>query len=139
MTNLLHKDLTDGILKTYYDVYNRLGFGFLERVYENALAYELRKRGYLVAQQQSITVWYDGVAIGEFFADLVVNNLVIVELKSVERLIPEHEAQLFNYLKATTIEVGLLLNFGPEPQFRRKVFESARKKSPNGSNPKNPR
>jgi GxxExxY protein len=130
MTNLLHKELTDGILRTFYDVYNRLGYGFMEHVYENALAYELRKRGYAVTQQQPITVWYDSVPVGKFFADLVVDGLVVIELKSAERLVAAHEAQLYNYLKATHIEVGLLLNFGPEPQIRRKIFENARKHSP---------
>ena len=127
MNRLLHKELTDGILKAFYDVYNRLGYGFAERVYENSFVHELRKRGYLVAQQYPITVWYDGLPVGEFFADVVVNEKVILELKAAESIIPEHEAQLLNYLKATHIEVGLLLNFGPEPEFRRRVFEEARK------------
>lgn len=127
MNRLLHKELTDGILKAFYDVYNRLGFGFAERVYENSLVHELRKRRFLVVQQYPINVWYDGLVVGEFFADVVVNEKVILELKAAERIISEHEAQLLNYLKATHIEVGLLLNFGPEPDFRRRVFELARK------------
>ena len=139
MNRLLHKELTDGILKTFYDVYNRLGSGFMERVYENAFVYELRKRGFSVTQQQPITVWYDGIVVGEFFADLVINDKVIIELKAVENVIAEHEAQLLNYLKATHIEVGLLLNFGPHPQFRRRVYEAARKQIPSNNNPENKR
>ena len=121
-----HSELTSAIINAFYQVYNTLGYGFLEKVYENALAHELRKRGFYVIQQAPIKVYYDGVIVGEYYADLLVNGLVIVELKAAEAIAPEHEAQLLNYLKATDIEVGLLLNFGPEPQIRRKIYETAR-------------
>lgn len=122
MADLKHKDVTDGIIGAFYHVYNALGYGFLEKVYENALSHELKLRGFMVAVQEPIAVWYKGVAVGEYFADLLVNRCVIVELKSGVGLSTAHEAQLINYLKATGMEVGLLLNFGPKPQVKRKVF-----------------
>jgi GxxExxY protein len=118
----LHSELTDSILKAYYKVYNTLGYGFLEKVYENALRLELKKQGFKVLQQQSITVFYEAEDVGEYFADLVVNDTIILELKAEEHLAHEHECQLINYLKATAMEVGLLLNFGVKPQHKRKVF-----------------
>ncbi len=121
MVELLQKELTSKILNAFFHVYNQLGYGFLERVYENALAHELRKRGHTVTQQMSIAVYYDGVQVGEYFADLLVDRLVIVELKAAESISKQHQTQLMNYLKATQIEVGLLLNFGPKPEFRRLV------------------
>jgi GxxExxY protein len=124
-----HEDLTERIIAAFYHVYNTLGWGFLEKVYRNALLHELRKRGLDVVPNHQIDVFYDGVHVGEYFADLVVEGAVILELKAAEQLSPEHEAQLLNYLKATNIDVGLLLNFGPKPQVRRKVFETARAKS----------
>jgi len=125
---VLHEDVTRAIIQALYKVYNTLGYGFLEKVYENALAYELARQGLEVRQQWPIKVYYDGHLMGEYFADLLVGSRVIVELKAVENLCPEHEAQLLNYLKATEIEVGLLLNFGPKPDFRRKIFTNDRKK-----------
>jgi GxxExxY protein len=124
--SLKHRDLTDAIINAFYHVYNALGSGFLEKVYENALAYELRKRGYTVAQQLPIKVLYDGQVVGDYYADLVVNNLVILELKAAETVAPDHEAQLLNYLRATRYEIGLLLNFGPKPQVKRKIYDLAR-------------
>ena len=121
-----HKELTDGIIGAFYQVYNSLGYGFLEKVYENAMVHELRKRNYHVAQQSPIKVFYDSVVVGEYFADMLINNLVILELKSVEQIVPAHTAQLLNYLKSTDIEVGLILNFGPKPEVRRKIYETAR-------------
>jgi len=123
-----HSRLTSAIINAFYHVYNTLGYGFLEKVYENALAHELRSRGFDVIQQAPIRVHYDGIVVGEYYADLLINGLVIVELKAAEAIAPEHEAQLLNYLKATEIEVGLLLNFGPEPQVRRKIYETARRR-----------
>jgi len=120
-------ELTGGIINAFYHVYNQLGHGFLEKVYENALAHELRKRKYEVVQQAPIKVCYDGVIVGEYYADLLVNGAVILELKAAASIAPEHEAQLLNYLKATDIDVGLVLNFGPEPQIKRKIFETARR------------
>ncbi len=126
--NLLHKDLTDSILKAYFDVYNELGYGFLEKIYQNSLYLELESRGFKVEAQKQIQVFYKNTEVGEYYADLIVNDLIILELKATEFIIQEHEWQLLNYLRATNIEVGLLLNFGTKPEFRRKVFDNARKK-----------
>ncbi len=123
-----HSDLTSKIINAFYDVYNQLGHGFLEKVYENALAHELRKRGHHVQQQVPIEVFYDGVRVGKYVADLLVDEAVILELKAAEAIAEAHEAQLINYLKATEIDVGLVLNFGPKPQVKRKVYETARQK-----------
>lgn len=125
--DLLHKELTDQILKAYYDVYNALGYGFLEKVYQNSLYLELTSRGFHVEAQKQIKVYYKRMEVGEYYADLMVNNLVILELKAAETIVQEFEWQLLNYLKATQIEVGLLLNFGKKPEFRRKVFGNDRK------------
>lgn len=125
-----HSDLTSAIIGSFYDVYNELGYGFLEKVYENALVYELAKRGLNVHQQMPIKVYYDDQLVGQYFADLLVSDAVIVELKAAEAIAEEHEAQLLNYLKATEIDVGLILNFGPKPQVMRNVFETARVKDP---------
>ena len=124
---LLHKNTTDKIIEAFYYVYNRLGYGFLEKVYENALVIVLRKSGCIVAQQVPIKVLFEGELVGDYYADLIVNGCVIVEAKVAESIAEAHEAQLINYLRATDIEVGLLLNFGPKPEFRRKVFSNARK------------
>jgi GxxExxY protein len=119
---LLHKRITDKILKAFYSVYNTLGYGFLEKVYENALFYELQEMGMKCERQRAIDVMYRSYKVGAYYADLIVEESVIVEIKAAEVLAEEHEFQLINYLKATAIEVGLLLNFGKEPQFKRKVF-----------------
>ena len=124
---LLHKDLTDRILKAYFDVYNELGYGFLEKVYQNALFIELNSRGFKVDAQKQIKVNYKTYEVGEYYADLIVNNLVILELKAADFMANEFEAQLINYLRGTNIEVGLLLNFGKKPEFIRKVYENKRK------------
>lgn len=126
MQSYKHSVLTREIINAFYQVYNKLGYGFLEKVYENSLAHELRKRGYKVDQQRPIKVLYDGVVVGNYFADLLVNECVILEIKSAETIADEHKSQLINYLKATSIEVGLILNFGPKPQISRKIFETAR-------------
>ncbi len=123
-----HAELTEKIIAAFYAVYNTLGTGFLEKVYRNALALELTKRGLDAQIEVPIRVYYDGVEVGEYFADLVVQKCVLVELKAVEKVSGEHEAQLLHYLRATDYEVGLLLNFGPEPLVRRKVLDAARKK-----------
>ena len=109
---LLHRETTDQIIKAFYKVYNALGYGFLEKVYENALVIELREIGFQVEQQKSLKVHYGRHLVGEYFADLVVEEKVILELKAAETIIQAHAAQLQNYLRATEIEVGLLLNFG---------------------------
>ena len=124
-----YADLTGETIRAFFTVHGRLGYGFLEKVYENALALELRKSGLQAEQQKPIAVYYDDRIVGEYFADIVVNGVVLLELKAVRQLVREHEAQLLNYLKATTIEVGLLLNFGVKAEFARKVFDNDRKGS----------
>ncbi len=120
----LHADITDKIIKAFYHVYNVLGFGFLEKVYENALLFELTSMGLHCEKQKPIEVFYKQKKVGDYFADIIVEDKVIIELKAAECLIEEHEAQLINYLRATKIEVGLLLNFGKTAQIKRKVFEN---------------
>jgi len=122
--DLLYKDKTDKILKCFYNVYNVLGFGFLEKVYENALMIELKEAGFFCERQKPINVFYKETQIGEYYADIMVDSCIILELKAVECLIMEHELQLINYLRATDIELGLLLNFGKKPEFRRKIFSN---------------
>jgi GxxExxY protein len=122
-----HSELTKSIIGTFYEVYNELGHGFLESVYENSLAFALRSKGFEVHQQIAIPVWFRGQQVGDFDADLMVNRLIILELKSVRITDPAQLAQLLNYLKATQLEVGLLLNFGPKPEFKRVVFGNDRK------------
>ncbi|MCI0389059.1 MAG: GxxExxY protein [Acidobacteria bacterium] len=125
---LLHKNVTDKILRAFYNVYNTLGPGFLEKVYENALAIEMRGMGLRVSQQQQLKVYYQGQLVGDYKADLVVEGLVILELKVADAMNEVFEAQLMNYLKATEIEVGMILNFGPEPKFKRMVWTNDRKR-----------
>ena len=127
---LKHSETTEQIISAFYTVYNKLGYGFLEKVYENSLAIELKKRGVGVQQQFPIEVYYEGERVGNYFADLFVDQRVIMELKAADGLVDENFAQLLNYLKATEIDVGLILNFGPKPEFKRKVYETARKKIP---------
>ena len=124
-----YSDVTGKVLEAFFTVYRALGYGFAEKVYENALAIEMGKCGLNFRQQSPIVVHYQGVVVGEFVADFLVEEKVLLELKAVQVLAPEHEAQLLNYLKSTTIEVGLLLNFGPKAQHIRKVFDNARKGS----------
>ena len=124
---MLYEELTSKIIGAFYTVYNTLGHGFLEKVYENALAIELRKQGMKAEQQRRIDAFYDGQRVGEYFADIVVDGCVVLELKAAEVIAAEHEAQLINYLKATEMEVGLLLNFGLKPQFVRKILTNDRK------------
>ena len=122
-----HKELTEEIIKIFYKIYNTLGYGFLEKVYENAMMVEFRKRKITSAPQSPIKVVYEDEVVGEYFADILVADNVIVEIKAAKHLTNDHEAQLLNYLKATNKEVGLLLNFGPKPEIRRKVFDNSRK------------
>jgi GxxExxY protein len=124
-----HTNITELIIKAFYKVYNTLGYGFLEKVYKNALAIELQKLGLEVSPEARVLVYYEGEVVGEYFADLLVASVVLVELKTVEKLMEEHEAQLINYLKATPYEVGLLLNFGPKPEIKRRAFDNDRKGS----------
>ena len=124
---LLHKELSEKILKIFFDVYNELGYGFLEKVYQNSLSIELRTRGLQVEKQKQIKVYYRGNEVGEYYADLVVNDLIILKLKAAECLVKEFESQLINYLRDTNIGVGILLNFGRNPEFIRKVYQNSRK------------
>jgi GxxExxY protein len=127
MENYKYSDLTEKIISSFYKVYNTLGYGFLEKVYLNALFIELQSQGLKVERQKQIKVYYSNQQVGEYFADLAVNDCVIVELKACETLCEEHGFQLINYLKATEIEVGLLLNFGRKPEVSRKVFSNNRR------------
>lgn len=122
--NYKHSELTDRIIKAFYKVYNQLGHGFLEKVYVNALRYELATQGMAVEKEKQISVYYNDFNVGEFAADLIVDGLVILEIKAVDTLTSAHENQLLNYLKATHIEVGLVLCFGKTPQIKRKVFSN---------------
>lgn len=122
-----YKELTETVIQAFYRVYNKLGYGFLEKVYENAFMIELGKAGMSAVSQFPIRVMYDGEIIGEYFADILVDNKVIIEIKAAKQLAKEHEAQLLNYLRATDIEVGLLVNFGVKPEIKRKVFSKLRK------------
>jgi len=126
--DLLHKEITEKIIKCYYKVYNTLGYGFLEKIYENAFALELQQNGLDVKCQFPIKVYYENKIVGEYYADIVVNNLIIIELKASTCLLEEHECQLINYLRATEIELGLLLNFGKEAEYKRKIFMNKYKK-----------
>ena len=121
-TQYLHSDLTDKIIKCFYKVYNTLGYGFLEKVYEKALCIELDKLGLEIKQQHPINVYYENQLIGEYYADIIVDDKVIIELKAIESLKDVHGNQLLNYLKATEIEIGLLLNFGIKPEIKRKIY-----------------
>lgn len=122
-----HSDLTRSIIGSFYEVYNELGHGFIESVYENSLAIALRDQGFEVHQQIAIPVWFRGKKVGDFCADMLVNKLVLLELKVARSIEQAHIAQLLNYLKATPLEVGLLLNFGPRPEFKRITFGNERK------------
>ena len=125
-----HKEITDIILRSFYEVYNELGDGFLESVYESALYIVLTGYGLCVERQKDISVFFRGKVIGDFKADLIVNEKIIVELKAVRTFNPAHEAQLINYLKATNVEVGLLLNFGRKPEFKRFVYDNKKNTQP---------
>ncbi len=127
MVDMLHSDITEKVIKSFYKVYNTLGYGFLEKVYENALIIELKKNGFNISQQNNIKVHYGGEIVGDYFADIIVDDLIIIELKAAESLRKEHKVQLINYLKATNKEVGLLLNFGKTPEFKRVIFTNNRK------------
>lgn len=123
-----HQELTQKIIKAAQNVHNELGYGFLEKVYHNAMVLELRKMGLEVVSEKPITVYYDSQVVGEYIADIVVADKVILEIKAVQAVNTVHEAQLVNYLKATNIDVGLLLNFGESSEVKRKIFETARQR-----------
>ncbi|WP_445716361.1 GxxExxY protein [Flavobacterium sp.] len=128
MRNFPHQELTKSIIGIYYNVYNELGFGFLEKVYHKALLIELKNNGYKIDSEKKVNVYYKNEVVGEYIPDIIINDSVIVELKCVEYLTNIHENQLLNYLKATDCEVGLILNFGKDPQFIRKIFTNDLKK-----------
>jgi GxxExxY protein len=126
---ILHKELSQKVIGCFFKVYNTLGFGFSEKVYEKSLFLELQKAGLKVTRQQEINVYYDGELVGEYRADIIVEDKILLELKaSANGLVPEFEAQVINYLKATEIEVSYLLNFGWKPVFLRRVFSNSNKK-----------
>lgn len=127
MTEILHKELSESILKVFYDVYNELGYGFLEKVYQNAMYLELKSLGFKVEPQRQIKVCYKNEVVGDFFADLLINDVIILELKACDSLVKSHYVQTLNYLKATNIEIGLLLNFGEKPEIKRLIFTNNRK------------
>lgn len=128
-TDYLLKEETDRIIAAFYAVYRELGFGFLEQVYQNALFFELQQHGFSCVPQQGIEVYYKERMVGKYVADIVVNDCIILELKATQLISAAHELQLINYLKATHMEVGLLLNFGESPQVKRKIYTNDRKKS----------
>ena len=121
---MIDEELTGHLIKSFYKVYNTLGYGFIESVYHNAMIVEIARNGLSLEVKKPIAVYYDANVIGKFEADLVVEKRVIVELKAKERLHPAHEAQLTNYLRATDVEIGLLFNFGKRAEFKRKLFEN---------------
>lgn len=124
---LKHSELTDLIIGVFYDVYNELGHGVLESTYAEAMVIALTQAKLTAARKVSVPVWFRGTKVGQYFADLLVNDLVLLELKATRTLDAAHEAQLLHYLGATEIEVGLLLNLGIRPQFRRLLFDNERK------------
>ena len=123
---MLHRKLTGRIIKAFYEVYNELGTGFLESVYENAFYLVLGENGMTVEKQMPITVYFRGKIVGNYKADLVVKDKVLIELKAIRTILPEHEAQIINYLKATKVDIGLLMNFGNKPEFKRFIFDKKR-------------
>ncbi|MCI4442994.1 MAG: GxxExxY protein [Lentimicrobium sp.] len=127
MTEILHKELSDSILKVFYEVYNELGYGFIEKVYQNAMYLELKSQGFKVEAQKQIKVHYKDELVGDFFADLLIDDLIILELKACDVLVKAHYVQTLNYLKATNIEIGLLLNFVEKPEIKRLIFTNNRK------------
>lgn len=127
--NYLHSELTEEIIGQAFNVYNALGSGFLESVYKKALTKKLREKGFDIRCEHPVKVYFEGEIIGDYFCDILVNEKVIIELKAIETLNKIHEVQLVNYLKATDIEVGLLINFGNKIEFKRKVLSRSHKKS----------
>jgi GxxExxY protein len=122
-----HVELTRTIIGVFYEVYNELGFGYAENVYENSMEIALTEKGLTVVRQAPIQVHFRGRVVGEFRSDMLVNSLLLLELKATRTIDSSHEAQTLNYLKATSIEIGLLLNFGPKPEARRYAFDNSRK------------
>lgn len=128
-SNFKHSELTDLIIRVFYDVYNELGFGFLESVYRNSLYLALVEKGLAVEVEAPVSVFFRGKNVGDFRADLIVNKTILLELKTAEQIIAVHEAQVLNYLRSTSIELGVILNFGPKPQVRRLLLDNSRKQA----------
>lgn len=126
-SSLKHNELTRSIIGIFYEVYNELGHGFLESVYHNAMKIALEQKGHFVQSKTEVPVWFRNQSIGKFETDLIVDQAVILELKSAKSIDRAHIAQLLNYLRATNIEVGLVLNFGERPEFQRRAFDNSRK------------
>src|SRR3972149_5797423 len=126
-----YADLSEKIIKVFYRVHTELGYGFSEKVYQKAYGIALREDGMKVDEQVPIKVYFHGQLVGEFFTDMLINDVILLELKSASAILDEHEAQLLNYLKSTDIEVGYVLNFGKSATFKRKVFDNDRKGSLN--------
>jgi GxxExxY protein len=122
-----HSELTDRVIGVFYEVYNELGFGFLESVYRNSLRIALLERGLTVEQEVPVTVLFHGKNVGDFRGDLVVNGTILLELKTAENIVAAHESQVLNYLRSTAIELGIILNFGPKPQVRRLLLDNSGK------------
>jgi GxxExxY protein len=122
-----HSELTETIIGVFYDVYNELGYGFLESVYRNSLRLALLEKGLSVEQEVPVSVFFRGNNVGDFRADLVVNGVLLLELKTADMIVPAHESQVINYLRSTALELGLILNFGPRPQVRRLLLDNVRK------------
>jgi GxxExxY protein len=122
-----HSELTSKILSAFFQIHKEMGFGFSEKVYESALEVLLQEIGLIPARQKEILVYYHGRVVGEYKADMIVNGVVLLEIKSVEKLMDAHDAQLLNYLKSTELEVGLLLNFDRQAEFHRKIYDNSRK------------
>lgn len=126
-SNYKHSELTDTVIGVFYEVYNELGFGFLESVYRNSLRHALLDKGLSVEQEVAVSVFFRGHNVGDFRADLVVNRTILLELKTAEQIVAAHESQVLNYLRSTALELGLILNFGPRPQLRRLLLDNSRK------------
>jgi len=124
-----HSELSDKIIKVFYEVYNELGYGFSEKVYQKAFGIALRQIGMEVDEQAPIKVYFRGQMVGEYFADMIINKVILLELKAVEHIVDEHGAQLLSYLKSTDVEVGYIMNFGKSAEFKRKVLDNDRKGS----------
>jgi GxxExxY protein len=127
MSKLLHQDITDTIINSFYHVFNELGHGFLEKVYQKSLALELTYRGLDVSIEHMIPVKYKGIIVGEYFADIIVENKIIIEVKVIENISKIHESQIINYLKASEIQVGFIMNFYKEPEFKRLIHSNPKK------------
>ena len=124
----IHSEITDQILAVFYGVYNELGYGFLESVYRNALRLALSQNGFIIEQEVPVSVIFRGQSAGDFRAHLVVNGIILLELKTAEAIVRAHEAHVINYLRSTSPELGLILNFGPKPQVRRLLLDNVEKR-----------